>query len=61
MSKVKFPQLLHVTREAPEHDTPFFVPHIDGIFTVEEDQPCALYKLVKVGKVSVDRKFVERK
>ena len=58
MSKAKFPKLIHVTREKPENEEPFLIVHANGISTVDEPQPCAIYKLVKVGRITVTQKFV---
>jgi hypothetical protein len=59
---LKFPELIHVAIEHPENDDPYFTVFREGIGESDEDgQHVAVYKLVKVGQVFHDRRFVEKK
>lgn len=58
----KFPKIIHVTREIPANDDSYLNVHEDGPpDDADETQPCAIYQLVEVGKVVVDRRFVSGK
>jgi hypothetical protein len=57
----KFPKTIYVTQETAANDDPWFVVHEDGPPNSDETQDCAVYELVKVGKVEVSRTFVEKK
>lgn len=57
---MKFPNLIHVTYETPEHDDPFLMVQASGITGVyEQGQPIAIYKRVQVGKVDIKKSFVK--
>ena len=59
---MKFPELLHVSIESPRNEEPYFVVHDDGVQDFDVDgERVAIYKLVKVGKVEVSRRFVASK
>ena len=60
--KTKFPNLLHVTHEEERDGSKWFQVREDGVFGIDEnDKEIAIYKLVSVGRVNVQRKYVERK
>jgi hypothetical protein len=56
----KFPPVVHITQEADD-DKPYLIVHEDGFETVETDQDVAVYKLVSVGAVKVERTYVQKK
>lgn len=60
MSK-KFPNVIHVTEEVPANDDPFLIVHKAGVSEINEPQAVAIYKLVSVGKVIIQRKVVLRR
>lgn len=54
MAKKDFPNLLHVTMDQESNGTKFLLAHTGGIYEaakVGEPVECAIYKLIKVGKV----------
>jgi len=57
----KFPETLHVVIEEPgSGDEPFLVVLEEGPNDVESSQDCAIYQLVKVGRVKVTKTFEEK-
>jgi len=63
MAKVKFPNLLHVTREKPSNEESYLLTHESGVLDThfDETMDCAVYKLISVGRVEVLRRFVQSK
>lgn len=63
MSKApKFPSILHVTFEHPDHDKPYPVVLTGGVFDVQASgEVVAIYKLVEVGTVAVSKRFIGKK
>ena len=60
--KVKFPTLIHVTEEDPEHGDPWLQVHRDGVASVDtHGQAIAVYRLVRIGKVSIQKTFTEKR
>ena len=57
---MKFPKLLHVVVEEPEHDDPYLIALNDGVASLDKPQRVAIYQLVRVGRVEVTKKFVEK-
>ena len=56
----KFPQLIHVT--LVEGHTPYFEVNERGVLDVDDaGTPIAIYELVKVGTVQIDKRFVAKK
>lgn len=56
----KFPQLIHVTVEG--NNPPYFQVNERGVFDVEEPgKPIAIYKLVEVGTVQIDKRFIKKR
>ena len=55
----KFPKLIHVTCEKPSREAPFFVVYEDAL-DIDEPQEVAIYQLVKVGRVSITKKFEDK-
>ena len=55
---MKFPKILHVTKQEPDNDEPYLLTHLGGVFDVDEAQPMAIYRLISVGRVQIDKKFV---
>lgn len=56
MSKT-FPSLIHVTEEGEGDDT-YLVAYKDGIDSLNEPgQPVAIYQLVEVGRVNIEKSF----
>jgi hypothetical protein len=54
--RTPFPGTLYVTREAPPNDQPYLVARDEAdLQNLDETQPCAVYKLVRVGRVNVTR------
>lgn len=57
----KFPNLIHVTREG-EDDGEYWQVNEDGVFSVDEpNKPIAIYKLVEVGRVQIQKSFQGKK
>jgi len=57
----KFPQLIHVVEEG-EGDERYFIGRPDGIAQLDEpNQEVAIYQFVKVGRVSIQKQFIEGK
>lgn len=57
----KFPKLIHVTIEEPGNDEPYLNVNEEGVFGAAEageSKPCAIYKLVEVGKIIAPPSFV---
>ena len=63
MAKPKFPNLIHVIQGELEPGETFLQVLDDGVVdeSIDSTKPCAIYKLVKAGRVQVDRRFVEGK
>ena len=60
MAKKDFPNLLHVTAEQDSDGTKFLIAHKGGIYDavkIGQAVECAIYKLVKIGKISARPKF----
>lgn len=60
----KFPPVIHVTLEEQANDEPYLQVNESGVFDaaeVGESKPCAIYKLVEVGKVIAPPSFVSSK
>jgi len=56
---MKFPRLIHVTEEHPEHDDPYFVVNPKGVAGLDENgHAVAIYRLVVVGRVQITKAFV---
>ena len=54
---MKFPKLIHVTREEDEN---YLVAYEDGVASIEEaGTPIAIYELVKIGEVHIEKAFNE--
>lgn len=54
----KFPNLIHVTVEG-EGDDQYYQVNEDGVFAVDEpNKPIAIYKLVELGRVQIEKRFV---
>lgn len=59
-SVVAFPQLIHVTIDE-SGDEPYFLVNEDGVQSLDvNDQQVAIYKLAKVGRVGISKKFVDQ-
>ena len=57
----KFPKLIHVM-EACEDDCRYLEVHTDGVASFEDDgTEIAIYQLVKVGTLSVQKQFIDKK
>ena len=57
---MKFPALLHVAIAKPANDDEYLFALGDGVEGASEEMPVAIYKLVKVGRVSITKRFVEK-
>ena len=60
MAKKDFPNLLHVTVDEERNSEKFLLAHKGGVYAAAvagETVECALYKLVKVGKVIAPPSF----
>lgn len=57
----KFPKIIHVTEERPDNGTPWLQVHKGGVAYIDEPQDVAVYQLVKVGRVAIDKRFVEKR
>jgi len=61
MAKLKFPKLIHVTIERPARgDDSYFQIWDQGVSDMDEEQPVAIYQLVKIGRVSITKQFKDR-
>lgn len=57
----KFPKLIHVTEEG-ENDGVYFQVSTDGVASLEESgKDVAIYQLVKVGRVRIEKTFEEKR
>lgn len=54
----KFPKTIHVTRE-DEGENEYLQVREDGVEGMDQQTDVAIYQLVKVGRVSITRTFVE--
>jgi hypothetical protein len=56
---MKFPNLIHVVREQPERDEEYLAIEPEGVFSesFNRTKACAIYRLVDVGRVVVQRHF----
>lgn len=53
----KFPKLIHVTREGEGEDG-YWQVHESGVSNLDEHgQPVAIYQLVEVGRVQIQKSF----
>lgn len=58
----KFPTLIHVTEEDLDSSgDPWLLVHRDGVNSIEDPQDVAVYKLVSIGRVDIQKKYVEKK
>ena len=56
----KFPRLIHVTEEG-DGDDKYFQVHAEGVAYMDTpNQPVAIYQLVKVGRVDIQKTFKEQ-
>jgi len=60
MAKRKFPKVIHVTIERPDHDDSYFQVWGDGVFEMSEEQPVAVYQLIKIGRLSITKQFKDK-
>lgn len=59
---MKFPSIVHLTRELPEADDEWFMVHTNGVADIDtHGTPIAIYQLVSIGTVDVQRTFSDRK
>ncbi len=56
----KFPRLIHVIEEG-EGSGKYFEVHADGVASMEDHvEDVAIYQLVKIGKLSIQKNFIDR-
>lgn len=56
----KFPKLIHVIEEG-EGDGKYFEVHTDGVASMEDHvKDVAIYQLVKVGKLNIQKRFIDK-
>jgi hypothetical protein len=57
----KFPKLIHVVEEAPANGDPYLEVHVDGVQGLEiHGQAVAVYELVRVGTVHIEKSFTDK-
>lgn len=57
----KFPKIIHVTEERPDNGVPWLEVHKGGVAYIDEPQEVAVYQLVKVGRLLIDKRLVQKK
>lgn len=57
----KFPKIIHVTEERPDNGAPWLEVHKGGVAYIDEPQDVAVYQLVKVGRLLIDKRLVQKK
>lgn len=60
MAKTRFPKTIHVIEETYPNDDPALVVTTAGIDDLDTEQDVAVYQLVKVGRVKIDKKLVDK-
>ena len=57
----KFPNTIHITEEGDKGEE-WLEVHEDGVFDIDEaGKPVAVYQLVSVGRVSIQKQYIEAK
>ena len=58
----KFPQIVHLAFEVnADGEEDYLAVYTDGVFSLEPDQRCAIYKRVDEGRVRGPKSFVSGK
>lgn len=57
----RFPKLIHVTEYQDNDGSKWLQVEGGGVLGIDEPKPVALYQLVEVGTVEINKRFVSKK